>query len=679
MKKYGIINTMNRGVNIKKEKILKILQQFHELSFSWQIYSVSVLYLLITMIAFVRKWEIGILLFVLFLLIVVLLAYNINRFIFSVNEVAGKLVMNLDNIKDDVMNHTPIGILMYDEENRVVWGNHSALSIINKNDIVGKKLEQLSDEFTKILSLSDTWDIIKFSGKTYKIAHKSDVKTIYWIDFEKENEIIEYKKYNQLVFGYLLIDDYDELVQSLNDQEVADFDATLVTKLNEWAQEFDVYLKRIEDDKYMMLLNKVALEKIEEFEFKFFSELRDDYHSKNSPLSFSLGIAYANVEQFVISDLAKEAQFNLDLALARGGDQIVVKANDESARFYGGETQLQGNRTNTRSKLVYQALINQIKQASNVLIAGHVYPDMDSIGSALGIYKIVTEQRKMAKIIVNESQFNSDIQQLLSSPQISYNLKNIFLNHDSVREYMSSKTLIILVDHHRPSLSEAKELILKGYNTVIIDHHRRSEDFPAQSVLTYIEPYASSTGELITEFFMNMRNTIESLNHFEATALLAGIIVDTNNFSNRTGSRTFDAASYLKGRGADTEQIQRILKEDLELVKKRNHLIEKTEIVYDEYAISCGTDETIIDNITAAQAADNMLNLKHVEASFVIYRRSADTVAISARSIGQVNVQKIMESLGGGGHLSNAATQIDQVTVEEVKQLLLEKIENRRD
>ncbi|MBD3949747.1 DHH family phosphoesterase [Tuanshanicoccus lijuaniae] len=649
------------------------------MSYSWQIYSVTAIYLCITIIAFVMKWEIGILLLVLFALILCLMVYNINRFLFSVNVVASKLVMNLDSIKEDVFNHNPMGILMYDDEHRVIWGNHSALSIINKNDIVGKKLDQISDEFETVLGFDADWHIMQFAGKMYKIAHKPSLKAIYWIDFEKEYEIIVNKKYNQLVFGYLLIDDYDELVQSLNDQEVADFDATLVTRLNGWAQTFDVYLKRIEDDKYLMLLNKIGLEHIEASEFKFFSELRDEYHSKNTPLSFSIGIAYDNAEQFHISDLAKEAQLNLDLALGRGGDQIVVKSSDESARFYGGETQLQGNRTNTRSKLVYQALTNQIKQASNILIAGHIYPDMDSIGSALGIYKIVTEQRKTAKIIVNEAQFNSDIQQLLSSPQISYNVKNIFLNHDSVREYMTSKTLIILVDHHRPSLSEAKELLVKGYNTVIIDHHRRSEDFPVQTVLTYIEPYASSTGELVTEFFMNMRNTIESLNHFEATALLAGIIVDTNNFSHRTGSRTFDAASYLKGRGADTEQIQRILKEDLALVKKRNQLIEQTEIVFNEYAVSCGTEDQVIDNITAAQAADNMLNLKNVEASFVIYRRSPETIAISARSIGKINVQKIMETLGGGGHLSNAATQINNVTVEEAKNLLLTKIENRRD
>jgi len=238
---------------------------------------------------------------------------------------------------------------------------------------------------------------------------------------------------------------------------------------------------------------------------------------------------------------------------------------------------------------------------------------------------------------------------------------------------MSDETLMILVDHHRPSLSEAEELI-NGHDVVIIDHHRRGEEFPEQTVLTYIEPYASSTSELITEFFINMRNTNEALNKFEATALLAGVIVDTNNFSSRTGSRTFDVASYLKSRGADRVQIQRLLKEDLSNLIERNKLLEHTKFVKDGYAVIIGPNEEVFDNITASQTADVLLDVKDVEASFVIYRRSDSVVGISARSLGSINVQTIMERLGGGGHLSNAATQIEDKSTEEVYIQLSEEI-----
>ena len=281
---------------------------------------------------------------------------------------------------------------------------------------------------------------------------------------------------------------------------------------------------------------------------------------------------------------------------------------------------------------------------------------------------------KECRIIVNENEFNHDIVQLLETPEIKNEKHLMFVSLTEAEAMITDNTLIVMVDHHKPSLSEAESLI-PNHDVVIIDHHRRSEEFPKQSVLTYIEPYASSTSELVTEFFMYMRSTMEALNKFEATAMLAGIIVDTNNFALRTGSRTFDAASYLKSRGADTAQIQRILKEDLDTVKRRNRLIEKLEYLTEGYAVAYGDDEEIYDNVTAAQAADQMLSLEGVEASFVIYRRSKDTIGISARSLGSINVQVIMEKLGGGGHLSNAASQLKDITVDDAFDLLKNKLD----
>ena len=229
-----------------------------------------------------------------------------------------------------------------------------------------------------------------------------------------------------------------------------------------------------------------------------------------------------------------------------------------------------------------------------------------------------------------------------------------------------------MVDHNKPSLSDAEELIDMA-EVVIVDHHRRGEEFPSNSVLTYIEPYASSTSELVTEFFMNMRYSKEGLSAFEATALLAGIMIDTHSFSSRTGSKTFDTASFLKSRGADMDQIQILMKEDYAAVSMRNRLIEKME-VFDHFAITKGDNQTIIDNIIASQTADSMLTIKGIDASFVVYRRNNHTIGISARSLGTVNVQIIMEKLGGGGHLSNAATQIEDINIDQAYQKLIEEI-----
>lgn len=635
---------------------------------------------MITCIALFLEWQIGILLVCLLIGMLSVIYYNTNRFLLGINVIASKLVKSIKKVQEDAFVQSPIGIMIYDQNERFMWGNNAALAFLKHQDVVGEKLVKIDASFSNILKdTTQQWQIVMYQNHHYKILHQPEYQAIYLIDFEEENELLTQNQFNQIVVGYLLIDDYDELVQSLDDQEKTQFEAMIISDLNKWAAEYDIYIKRIEDEQFMLIMNVHMLEKLEATKFVFVRTLRESYYQKNIPLSISIGIAYPTTKRYKINILAKEAKLNLDLALGRGGDQVVVKSGDEEARFYGGDTNPSQRRTQTRSKLVYQALINQINQASNIIISGHKYPDMDSMGSALGIYKIAVEQKKTAKIVVNEATFNKDIQELLRSPQINYNLKNIFIDVEAAKQYLTSKSLVILVDHHRPSLSEAEELLMFAQNIVIIDHHRRSEEFPHETVLTYIEPYASSTSELVTEFFMNLKNTNESVNRFEATALLAGIIVDTNNFSLRTGYRTFDAASYLKLRGADSVQIQRMLQENLEDVRLRNHLIEQTTYLKTHYAISTGENELIIDNVIAAQAADAMLALNQVEASFVIYRRSENSVGISARSMGTINVQRIMEALGGGGHLSNAATQISDKSTEAVRAMLIEEIEKQSE
>lgn len=661
---------------ITKEKIQKFFEVFHSLEISWQLYSLAFLYLVIMIIAFVLKWQIGLLLLLLLVASLVFCLFNMNNFFKDFNAVANRL-SNLAKIaQEDSLYRSPIAVIIYDNNYRVNWVNPALQHIFGTKDILGEPLQSLGGGFSAIIQLesSQEWRTFELEKRYYKVMHQPDRRVIYLLDTTEEHRIRESKQFDQIVFGYLFLDDYDELVQSMDDQQAAKFDSDLLNDLNVWTNQHHIYLKRLEEDKFILLLNQIVLNGLEKEKFKTFEAIRDKNHLKNIPISISLGVAYSQQENYHINDLAAQAQLNLDLALGRGGDQVVVRATEGKARFYGGKTNPTEKRTNIRSKLVYQAFLNSIEQAEKVIISGHKYPDMDAIGSAIGLYKIVKQYGKECRIIVNEAEFNHDIIQLLELPQIKNDKHLMFVNLAEAKEMITDNTLIVMVDHHKPSLSEAEGLI-PNHDVVIIDHHRRSEEFPKQSVLTYIEPYASSTSELVTEFFMYMRSTIEALNKFEATAMLAGIIVDTNNFALRTGSRTFDAASYLKSRGADTAQIQRMLKEDLATVKRRNRLIEQVEYLPQGYAVAYGDNEDIYDNITAAQSADQMLSLKDVEASFVIYRRSEQTVGISARSLGTINVQLIMEKLGGGGHLSNAAVQLNDISVEEAFDLLKSKLD----
>ena len=658
-----------------REKIIDFFKRFHSLEISWQIYSLVILYLLVMILSFVINWQIGLMLLSLFIIVIIFFAMNANNFVRNLNTLANDISKSASIAEQDSLYRAPLAIIIYDNNERVRWLNPEFQTIYHSQDLLGQKLANIDRDLVDLLETPDDhkWHLTALKNYHFRVLHRRDIHSIYLFDVTNEVEILEERKYDRLVFGYMFLDDYNEIAESMSDEQAAKFDADLLNELNQWMSSYGIYSKRLDEERFVLFMNMKTLDTLEKNKFTFFEELHAKNFSRNVPLSISLGISYPDTEQYTIKQLEQTAQSNIDLALGRGGNQIVVRSQHDRARFYGGKSDPTEKRSNIRARLVYQALKNQIEQADNILITGHKVPDTDSIGSAIGVHKIATYSGKEARIVVNPKEFNHDIEELLSLPNAP-NLKNIFINHEQAKEFVREKTLIIMVDHSRPSLSEGQPY-LDDHDIVIIDHHRRSEEFPKNTVLSYIEIYCSSASELVTEFFMNMRNTKKSLNKFEATALLAGIIVDTNNFSNRTGSRTFDTASYLRSRGADIVQIQSVLKEKFESVLQRNKLLETAKFLFDGYAIAFGDDDKIIDNIIASQTADALLDIIGVKASFVIYRRSDKIIGISARSLNKVNVQTIMERLGGGGHLSNAATQIPDTTIEETYALLVKEIE----
>lgn len=658
-----------------KSKIQRFFQTFHSLEISWQIYTIALIYIIIMVIAFVNDWKIGLLLLLLLFTVVFFFYINMDSFIQNINTLANDLSKEIRYAHENSYNRSPMSILFYDKSQRVKWLNTSMQNIIGQVDVLGEKIAEIKPSFDSIMNLEDDkeWHIIKYNEKYFKVLHQKNDGRVFLIDVNEEMLIKEKHKNNLLVFGYLLLDEYKEVIETMDDQQEAIFDAMVLKEINQWTSNYKIYNKRIDEDKFILLMNMSTLDELERDKFKFFEDLKKENYAKNILLSISIGIAYPNLlaRSYRIEDLANEAQTNLELALARGGDQIVVRSNNDRARFYGGKTQQTLKRSNIRSRMVFQALKTQIKHANQVYISGHKTPDLDSIGSSIGMYKIVKQYNENAKIILDRTKINNDIKDLLLHYNVLEN-SDMFTDINNIKEQIEKNTLLIMVDHHRPILSEATEII-DDCDIVIIDHHRRGEEFPNNPVLTYIEPNASSTGELITEFFMNMDYKKENLTSFESTALLSGIIIDTNNFVSRTGSKTFDAASFLKSRSADTSLIYNILKEDISVIKRKNQMIERMEIIKG-YGITYTLDKEIIDNVVASQTADTMLDIKGIEASFVIYRRTEETIGISARSLGKINVQVIMERMGGGGHLSNAATQINNKTIDEVYQQLKKEI-----
>ncbi len=637
---------------------------------------------------FLNIW-LGIIVLILFIILDVLVWRLSNKVGEDLDSYITNLSYRIKRGEHEANIKLPIGIVIYDENSEIEWMSPYLQSFSESDEsLIGKNIE---DVFPGIEIESDVEDedenesengndeektepsknIFEWRGNYYKARVEKDINVIYLENVSNYVEIKDELSKNRSVIGWLYLDNYDEVTKGLDDRAISNFNSLLTTYLSNWARQHNIYYKRIENDKYLLLLRHEELKRLEKEEFNIVNNIREYTSKRNLPLTISIGISYGEAS-FV--ELADFAQKDLDLALGRGGDQAIVREVEQEPRYYGGNTNPMEKRTRVRSRMISEALQEQIKQSPTTYIMGHMYPDMDSIGSALGVARIAMMLDQDCKVIIDQNEIGSDIQNLLEEIEKFKDTAKNIITPEEAYETVTPEDLVVMVDHHKPSMSIAPDMCEQTNKVVVIDHHRRGDEFPKDPILVYIEPYASSASELITELFEYVSTDGNSINRIEATAMLGGIIVDTNNFSLRTGSRTFDAASYLQSVGANTTTIQRILKEDPVNYLERMEIIKTFEFVSDGMAVAHGGEEENHTQVIAAQTADTMLSMTDVEASFVIVRLNEKQVGISARSLGKVNVQRIMEQMGGGGHLTNAATQIEDQTIEEIKEQLTEII-----
>lgn len=629
--------------------------------------------IIIVLISMVSNFGFGLLILILCIVMNVIILRLYNETYEDIDEYISNLSYQIKRGEQEAIIQLPIGIIIYNDNQEIEWLSPYLQTFIkNENSIIiGKELKEVFPEIEDVNDRSLNSKIIEWYGKYYKIRIDNPSNVIYLENMTNYYKIKNEMDENQSVLGWLYLDNYDEVIKSLDDRATSNFNSLITTYLSNWARQHNIYYKRIANDQYMLLLRYKELERLEEEKFNIVNNIRDYTSKKNLPLTISIGLSYG-AASFV--ELASYAQKDLDLALGRGGDQAIVREVEHEPRYYGGTTNPMEKRTRVRSRMISEALQEQIKQAPTTYVMGHTYPDMDSIGSALGVARIAMMINQNVKVVIDQNKIGNDISNLLEEVyKYKETAKNIVTPKEAY-DAITEDDLIVLVDHHKFSMSIAPELKEKTNKIVVIDHHRRGDEFPKNPILVYIEPYASSAAELITELFEYVSNDGNSINRIEATAMLGGIIVDTNNFSLRTGSRTFDAASYLQSVGANTTTIQRILKEKPENFIKRMQIIETFDNIGDGIAIAHGDEKQNYSQVMAAQTADTMLSMTDVEASFAIIRIDDNTIGISARSLGKINVQRIMEKMGGGGHLTNAATQIKDKTIIEVKQLLIDTI-----
>ncbi|WP_338752394.1 DHH family phosphoesterase [Bacillus sp. FJAT-52991] len=565
-------------------------------------------------------------------------------------------------IGEEAVMELPIGILLYNEDYYIEWANSFLLSYFQKDTLAGDSLYEVAEAVIPIIK-NEKGDIIQLNEQEFNVMIKPKEKLLYFIDISEQMKVARKQEEEQTALLIIYLDNYDDLTQGMDDQTRSHLNSMVTSILNNWAKEYGIFLKRISSERFFAVLNQRILHKLEETKFSILDEVRERTAKQAASLTLSIGVGQGDIS---LPELGDIAQSSLDLALGRGGDQVAIKQLNGKVKFYGGKTNPMEKRTRVRARVISHALKELVTESDKVIVMGHKYPDMDAIGASMGIRRVAEMNDREGYIVLNASEIDTAVKRLMAEVKNSSDLYSRVITPEEALDIATDDTLLVIVDTHKPSLVIEEKLLNKVEKVVVIDHHRRGEEFIKNPLLVYMEPYASSTAELITEL-LEYQPKVKKVNRLEATALLAGIVVDTKSFSLRTGSRTFDAASYLRAHGADTILVQKFLKEDVDTYIQRSQIIETVYFYRGGIAIAKGNNHSVYDSVMIAQAADTLLTMDGVQASFVIAYREQDIIGISARSLGDVNVQLIMEQLNGGGHLSNAATQMKQTTVADAE------------
>lgn len=581
------------------------------------------------------------------------------------------LSYRLKKVGEEALMEMPIGIMLFNDDYYIEWANPFLASCFDEETLVGRSLYDVGDSLIPIIKQEVETEIITLLDRKFRVVHRSEERLLYFFDITEQVEIEKLYEDERTVIAIIFLDNYDELTQGMDDQPRSNLNSLVTSILNNWANENGVLLKRISSDRFIGVFNEHILQQLEKGKFSILDDVRETTSKQNVPLTLSIGVG-SGVPS--LPELGILAQSSLDLALGRGGDQVAIKQTNGKVKFFGGKTNPVEKRTRVRARVISHALKELITESDKVFIMGHKSPDMDAVGAAIGIQKVAQMNQREGFIVINFQEIDTGVRRLMEEIKKHEGLFSRFISPEQALELATEDTLLVVVDTHKPSLVIEEKLLNKVDHVVVIDHHRRGEEFINNPLLVYMEPYASSTAELVTEL-LEYQPKHGKIDMLEATALLAGIIVDTKSFTLRTGARTFDAASYLRGQGADTVLVQKFLKEDVDTYLKRSKLIESVYFYKDGIAIAKGNPDQIYDQVLIAQAADTLLTMDGILASFVISYRSENTVGISARSLGDINVQVIMEALGGGGHLTNAATQLHDYQVKDAESQLIEAID----
>lgn len=566
------------------------------------------------------------------------------------------------NSEDIALNYLPVGIILYDDSFNIVYANPLAKDFFS-NVLVDRSISVINKELHENVSKRIGKFLVNVYDKLYDVVHYPKNNTIYLFEVT-DRELIKQKYYeNSDVIGVMSLDNFNEATANLDFQIKANTQGMILSALNNWCSKNEIYLINIRADKSFIVLNRKKLDELMKDEFSILNEISRIADENDVLITLSIGIAAYETSPAELGEAAEEA---LKLAIDRGGDQVVVNLKNQPIKFFGGKTNTVEKRSKIAAKVNSRALEDFFAERESVYIMPHAMTDIDALGAAIGILEMALTKNKNVKIVLDFDNIDQTTQKLVNMLNQEYiKLLDYLIDPEDAEEEISLDSLLVLVDHHSVSQSNAPALVDKTKHIIVIDHHRRLDNSIPDLLMNYVEPYASSSVELVTELIDFFKQEVE-IDPFEATLMLAGMMIDTNNFSYHTGARTFEAAAKLRLYGADPSKARLILRESLDDIKTKSNLVNRARIIKNHFAITSLEKTDLTDRVQLAKTADELLEIDNIIAAFAIGPIDGETVAVSARSINNYNVQVIMEKFGGGGHLNTAAAQIKNSTPEAI-------------
>mgnify|MGYP000291398676 FL=1 len=584
----------------------------------------------------------------------------------------------MDSARSSNMLFTPLPMMVFDLATEdILWSSESFLQLTEQREgIFDAHLETVFPNISfhwLLEGKTEAPETVVWNHRTYRVfggvSHpeggQSALATTYWMDVTDTEEMRRTLELTRPVVAILMVDNYEDLMKATPEGKRSAVRAMLEEKLSQWSAGSEGMMLKYDRDRYLFVFEEKSFSDFAAKRFDVLDAVREVVAGEGVAATLSIGVG-RDADSF--EALFKNASVALEMALSRGGDQAVVK-DKLNFEFYGGRSKATEKRTKVKSRVMANALAELIDEAKQVYVMGHSYADMDALGAAAGVCAIVRKRGKKCRIVIDTE--NNAAHPMLRRLQALPEYQGAFLSGDDAFLRVQPETLLVVVDTNRPGSVESEPLLDACNRVAVIDHHRRGSSYIDKMALNYHEPYASSASELVTELLQYLIEPGDLLKA-ESEALLAGIVLDTKNFTNRTGGRTFEAAAYLRRAGADTADVQRMFQSDLQSMISRYDIIRRAELYHGDIAIAALDQEC--DRVIAAKAADEMLTLQGVRASFVLYRKD-DGIYISARSLGEINVQVLVETLGGGGNSTTAGGQCSGMTVAEAKTTLLRAID----